>query len=236
MACLTLTIPMNKEFEKQLINVLNNWHLNLSPVSENDIQRYKFSKNKFRNKYLVKTGEFLKITNKCEAVCFNRICDQLSKTYVFSEDLLNEYLDWCFNNYDYFVRRYKQFTLNDCVKFSGEWRKELFDFDFESKTIYEDLADVNVQSGIFSAFETYGIPFAATKLAEEKKTSGSVLCEKILSKLHELTTTSENLSRLKNMLRVTVENGPYSSEILFNDYKNSLSEFFLYFKNEPWCP
>jgi|694.fasta_scaffold05695_8 hypothetical protein len=227
---------MDKKFEKDLINVLNNWHINLTPVSESDIQKYKYSKNKFRNLYLVKTGQFLKITQLCETVCFNRICDQLSKNYFFTEDLLNEYLEWCFTNYDFFLRKYNQFTLNDVVKFSGQWSRDFLDFEFESKTIYEDLANINVQSGIFLAFETYGIPFAATKLAEEKSTSGSVLCPKVMTKLKELTTSADNLSRLKNMLRVTVENGPYSSEILFNDYKNSLSEFFLYFKNEPWCP
>jgi len=38
------------------------------------------------------------------------------------------------------------------------------------------------------------------------------------------------------MLRTTVENAPYSSEVLFWNYGNSFSELFLYFKNEPWCP
>jgi len=36
-------------------------------------------------------------------------------------------------------------------------------------------------------------------------------------------------------LRITVENAPYTSEVIFKNFKESLKEFFVYFTGEPWA-
>jgi len=226
---------MDKFFEQSLINVLNNWHDNLSQDNEKEIITYEFSKNKFRNKYLAKTGEFLKLTKRLETIQFNKICIGLSKNYTVDEDLIDEYLNWCFDNYDFLIKKYKSFSLNSCANFANEWTKDFLKFDFNKKITLEDLDEVIVHKNMSLCFEKYGIPLSCTKLQIEKQFDKDFLCSLIVQKLQPLTNSKEGLSKLKNMLRVTVENAPYSPEILFNDYKKSLSDLFIYFGDEPWC-
>ena len=108
---------MDRHFEQALTVLLNHWYENLSPVDEQEKVVYEFSKNKFRNKYLAKTGEFLKITKRLETIQFNKICAGLSKNYPVDESLIDEYLEWCFDNYDFFMKKYKSFSLNSCANF-----------------------------------------------------------------------------------------------------------------------
>ena len=226
---------MDRHFEQALTGLLNHWYENLSPVDEQEKVVYEFSKNKFRNKYLAKTGEFLKITKRLETIQFNKICAGLSKNYPVDESLIDEYLEWCFDNYDFFMKKYKSFSLNSCANFASDWTKDFLKFDFNNKITLHDLKDIEVHKSMFSYFEQYGVALVATKLQEEKQFDKDFLCNLITQKLKELTNTKEGLSKLKNMLRITVENAPYSPEILFSDYKSSLSDLFVYFGNEPWC-
>ena len=222
--------------DQLIIEILNNWHDNLAPVDESDYVKFEFNKNKFRNKYLSRTGEFLKITKKIEAISFNKICSGLSANYTFTEKLLDQYLDWCFDNYDFFIKKYKTFNLNIIAQYAVEWDKNFLKFEDQSKITIKDLNTIEVHKNILNAFEIYGIPLAATKLAKEKSISFSDLKKIVLKKLNELTNSKQDLLKLKNMLRSTVENQPYSSELIFYDYIHSLSDLFIYFKNEPWCP
>ena len=136
---------------------------------------------------------------------------------------------------DFFMKKYKSFSLNSCANFASDWTKDFLKFDFNNKITLHDLKDIEVHKSMFSYFEQYGIALVATKLQEEKQFDKDFLCNLITQKLKELTNTKEGLSKLKNMLRITVENAPYSPEILFSDYKSSLSDLFVYFGNEPWC-
>jgi hypothetical protein len=225
---------MDKHFEQSLVALLNNWHENISLQNE-PIVAYEFSKNKFRNKYLEKTGEFLKITKRLETIQFNKICTGLAQNYELTESLIDEYLEWCFENYDFFIKKYKTFSLISCANFSSEWTKEFLKFDFASKTTLHDLSEIEVHKSMLHYFEKYGIPLVATKLQKEKNFDSKFLCDLIIKKLQELPNTKEGLSKLKNMLRITVENAPYSPEILFGNYKKSLADLFIYFGDEPWA-
>lgn len=217
-----------------IIKIVNQWRDNLSEITEQDILKFDFSKNKFREKYLARTGEFVNLTKKMEAILFKKICLGLSENYEVTDKLLDEYLEWCFDNYDFFINKYKNFSLNSCANFSSQWTKEFLNFNFNDKVTLHDLENEQVSKNPYNYFEKYGIPLASTKLYQETHASKSALAQIIKQKLQLLTNNKENLSKLKNMLRVTVENAPYSPEILFSDYKKSLSEFFELF-NEPWC-
>jgi len=61
-----------------IINIANDWHNNLTSFEEKDIVKYEFAKNKFRTKYLTRTGEFLKMSKSFETITFNKICSELS--------------------------------------------------------------------------------------------------------------------------------------------------------------
>ena len=225
-----------KQTEEKIINILNKWYDNLTPLEEEDFIKYEFTKTKFRTKYLMRTGEFLKITKRLEAITFNNICTGLSKNYTVTEDLLDQYLEWCFDNYDFFSKKYKGFSLASCAAFASEWDINFLNFKFADKLSLKDLDGLEVGKNIFYCFEKYGIALAATKLMQEKNADRKSLENVVIKKLESLTTNKEDLNKLKNMLRTTVENAPYSSEVLFWNYGNSFLELFLYFKNEPWCP
>ena len=220
--------------ERSIIAVLNNWHDNLSPVDETELVKYEFTKNKFRNKYLERTGEFLKITKRMEAISFAKICHGLATNYTVNEQLLDKYINWCFDNYDFFVKKYKGFNLNAIVSFAIEWDENFLKFQFEDKTKYSDLKDIKVSDNVFKYFEKYGIPFVATKLLQETDSNKKALEIKILDRLQTQTYDKESLNKLKNMLRMSVENGPYTGDIMFNDYKAKLDNLFKYFPGEPW--
>jgi len=226
---------VDKHFEQSLVALLNNWHDNLSSENDHQIVTYEFSKNKFRNKYLEKTGEFLKITKRLETIQFNKICSGLAKNYEVNEDLIDEYLEWCFENYDFFIKKYKSFGLTSCANFASEWTKDFLKFNFSSKVTLHDLEEIEVHKSVLTYLEQYGVPLVSTKLQKEKNFDTESLCNLIIGKLQELTKTKEGLSKLKNMLRVTVENAPYSPGILFSNYKKSLADLFIYFGDEPWC-
>ena len=51
-----------------IIKIVNQWRDNLSEITEQDILKFDFSKNKFREKYLARTGEFVNLTKKMEAI------------------------------------------------------------------------------------------------------------------------------------------------------------------------
>jgi hypothetical protein len=224
-----------KEFEKELVVILNDWYDNLEPVDESDYVKFTFAKNKFKNMYFQKVGEFLKITQRIETLYFNKIAQGLSLNYNFTEELLDEYLEWCFKNYDYFVHKYKSFNLRTISHLAKEWNKDLFKFDEEEKITLKDLKDITVSDNVFDAFELYGIPLSTTKLNREIRIPKDNLEDVIIKKLRTITNSENDLIRLKNMLRVTVENSPYSSEVIFKNYKSSLNEFFQYFSGEPWA-
>lgn len=226
---------MDASFEKNLIQLLNDWYDNLT-LQESDYSRYTFAKGKFRERYLFKTGEFLKITRRTETVLFNRICAGLASNYEVTEDLIDQYLDWCFDNYEFFIKKYKAFNLNTCANYASEWNKQFLKFDFNDKISIEDLKDVDVKHNIFMSFEKYGIALAATKLQSDTNIHKAELKKMVVEKLNTLTKNKEGVNRLKNMLRITVENAPYPQSILFHDYSASLKDLFAYFKNEPWCP
>jgi hypothetical protein len=222
------------QLEPVIIDVLNNWHDRLTLGEPVDCVKYEFSKNKFRDKYLKKTGEFLKITKRLESISFSKICYGLSKKHNLTEDLLDKYLDWCFENYDFFIKKYKQFTLNAVAEFAIDWNENLLKFEYDKKDTLEDLKNVEVHKNIYFYMEKYGIPLTASKLIQEKPFKKEDVKQAIIKKLNDFSNTKEDLNKMKNMLRNTVENGPYSPELLFSDYKDSLSKFFMYFTNEPW--
>jgi hypothetical protein len=228
---------MNLAFlEKSILNVVNDWYQNLDQVEEQDYINYEFSSNKFRNLYLKKTGEFLKITKRVETICFKKICFGLSQNYEVDEKLLDEYLDWCFDNYDYFVKNFRQFSLSSCANFASEWNKDFLKFNFNDKITLGDLNEIDVHKNIYLYFEKYGIPLASTKLAIEKNISRQNTEKLVLSKISSLTDTKENTNKLKNMLRTTVENAPYTSETVFSNYEKDFKKLFVNFSSEPWCP
>jgi hypothetical protein len=224
-----------KKFHQDLVSLLNDWRDNLEPINEDDFKKYEFAKNKFKTFYLKKTGEFLKISQRVETISFNKIAHALSKHYEVDNDLMNEYLEWCFDNYEVFLRKYKVFNLNCVASFASEWERGMLSFEENIKFSMKDLNSISVKnSSIFELFEIYGIPFVATKLFKEINGSKKNLENKIIEKLNTLTNNAEDLSRLRNMLRNTVENGPYSSEILLKDYKEKFNDLFQYFSGEAW--
>lgn len=224
-------------FEKNLVRILNNWYNGLSDsVDEDTVARYTFAKHKFKTFYLNKTGEFLKVSQRTESAYFSKMADALSKKYVVSDELMNQYLEWCFENYDLFLKKYSGFNLNSISLFAENWSPELYKFEQEKKIEISDLDNISIKDvGVFDCFENFGIALTATKLKNDLRLTAPVIEKTIKEKLRTLTTNKEDLSRLKNMLRITVENSPYPSEIIFRNFKESLKEFFIYFSGEPWA-
>lgn len=225
-----------QDFERNLIIILNDWYDNLQPVEESDCVKYEFAKHKFRSFYLKKTGEFLKISQRTESAYFNRIASVLSKKYEVNDALMNQYLEWCFENYDIFLKKYSGFNLNSIALFAENWSPDLYKFEETEKPTLNSLNNIYVKDlNIFECFENFGIALTATKLSNELKIPKTIIENKIKEKLITLTTNQENLNRLKNMLRITVENAPYTSEVIFKNFKESLKEFFVYFTGELWA-
>lgn len=225
-----------QDFERNLINILNNWYDNLEPIEDSDCVKYEFAKHKFRSFYLKKTGEFLKISQRTETAYFNKIASVLSCKYEVNDSLINQYLEWCFENYDIFIRKYSGFNLNSIALFAEHWSPDLYHFEETEKPNLNSLKNINVKElNIFDCFENFGIVLVATKLRNELNVSKNVIESKIKEKLTALTTNQENLSRLRNMLRITVEYGPYTSEVVFKNYKESLKDLFVYFTGEAWA-
>ncbi len=225
-----------KYLDTQVLGIVNNWYSNVQYGDTPDLFNFDFSQKRFRDRYLQKTGEFLKISKRVETMSFKKICFDLSKNYQVDESLVDEYLEWCFENYDFFVKKYGSFSLSNCANFAGEWDKEFLKFDFNDKITLSDLRDVEVHKNILLAFEKYGIPLSTTKLLSEKPLAEDQLIKVVMQKLESLTNTKEDLTKLKNMLRVTVENAPYTSEIILHNYEKNLKSLFMYFSSEPWCP
>jgi len=224
-------------FEQNLIRVLNNWYNGLSDFADEEATaRYTFAKHKFKTFYLNKTGEFLKISQRTESAYFSKIADALSKKYTVDDALMNQYLEWCFENYDLFLKKYSGFNLNSILLFAENWSPDLYKFKEEKKLEICDLDGISIKDvGVFDCFENFGIALTATKLKIDLNATAPIIEKTIKEKLRTLTTKKEDLNRLKNMLRVTVENSPYSSEIIFRDFKESLKEFFIYFNGESWA-
>jgi hypothetical protein len=120
--------------------------------------------------------------------------------------------------------------------FAENWSPDLYKFEEEKKLEICDLDGISIKDiGVFDCFENFGIALTATKLKIDLNATAPIIEKTIKEKLRTLTTKKEDLNRLKNMLRVTVENSPYSSEIIFRDFKESLKEFFIYFNGESWA-
>lgn len=223
------------ELDRTILDIVNNWNRNLSfDTEESECVKYESHKNKFREKYMRKTGQFLQISKKIESCIFNKICHGLSQNYTFSEDLLDKYIDWSFDNYDFFVKQYKIFNLNSMSIFASEWKDDFLVFEDSKKVTYDSLSTIDISKGVFGYCEQFGIPFSVTKLSESHKGKKEDIKQIIYNKLLLMTKTNDGLNRLKNMLRTTVENGPYDKIYIFHDYRTSLRDLFKYFSKEPW--
>jgi hypothetical protein len=206
----------------------------MNPVEENHCVHYELSKNKFRNMYLKKTGEFLKISQKLESQLFSKIVSGLSQSHQVSEKLVDAYLDWSFENSEFFIKKYSAFNLMNIANFSEHWNIHLFKSSNSLTQKFNQLDDVNVSESIFKYCEKYGIPWVATKLAQEKNVSPDLIKKIMNEKLSLLTKDIREFDKLRNMLRKTVENAPYDADIIFNNYKNDLRHLFDNFAGEPW--
>lgn len=223
--------------EQEIIQTLNNWHQNIDVQEKSvDESSFKYTRNKFSQLYLEKTGEFLNISKRVENICYKRIHYNLSSRYEFDEQLLNQYIDWCFENISFFIEKYGIFNLSNCAKYSLEWDQDLNKVEIKRKYNIDDMHKITVSDGIFDAFKKYGIPLASTKLMIEKHGREADVRSTILKKLNGLTKNQSDLGMLRNMLMATVDNAPYESFMMFGNYQKSLSELFSYFSNEPWCP
>jgi hypothetical protein len=221
--------------DADIINIVNNWKNNIDDIGESEHIKYEYSKNKFRNKYAARTGEFLKITKKLESLLFSKICHGLSNNYEFTEKLLDEYLEWCFENYDFFSKKYKAFNLTNIADFAPEWTKDFLNYKCDNnKHIISDLDNIDVSKNVLSFCEKYGIPITITKLINDHGINKEKFINVFNNKLQELTNTKDGLNKLRNILRKTVENSPYSDDYLFCDYKKTLSKYLKYFTSEPW--
>lgn len=228
---------MNEQFHVTLIGVLNDWYDNLdTSVEIQPVEKYEFSKSKFRDRYFQKTGENLRLSKSVESQLFSKIYLNLSKKYNVTEELIDNFLDWCFDNYVFFVRKYGEFCLNSCVKFSADWDIELLNYKSEDKTQIHNITEEDAAKSIFYNFEKFGIPIFSTYFCDKNKISKNAFESKVKEKLSVLLKKQSDMNRLANMLRKTVENAPYDESFLFHDYKHSLKEFYKYFKKEPWCP
>lgn len=224
------------EIDKTVLNIVNTWRSECEPIDEIEIEQYSYQKNKFKEKYFQKFNEYLNISKRVEAVCFKKIASALSKRYKVDDNLIDKYLDWCFDNYDFFIKKFNHFNLVSITSFSIHWKKELNDLEFQIKTSYDDISSLMVSQNVFYYCEQYGIPYVVTKLLEENPNKKNVLMDVFHKKLYEMTKSSEGISRIKNMLRKTVELGPYSKSIKFSNYAQDLKDYFKFFKSEPWCP
>jgi hypothetical protein len=225
---------MRHNLEKKIYEILNNWAENISP-HKNIVVNFDVSKHKFRNLYSRKTGEFLKISQKLETQLFSKIVLELSKNNEVNEKLIDEYLDWCFENYEIIIKKYNVFNLQNIAKFSSLWKPNLFQPKEVKKICLDDLESINISENVFLNCEKYGVPLVSTKLAKEKNISARIAKALMIQKLTELTTDAIGLSKLRNMLRSTVENAPYFSELVMSDYRKELKTLFDKYKGEPWC-
>jgi hypothetical protein len=225
---------MKHLLEDKIYDILNNWVENLS-VAENNRINFDVSKHKYRNMYLKKTGEFLKIPQKLETQLFSKIVSGLNKNNEIDDLIIDQYLDWCFENYEIIIKKYKNFNLQNIANFSVFWYPGLIEAKNKQKIDLETLKEIQVSDNMFLNCEKFGVPLAVTKLAQEKSLSSEIIKKVIIEKLNELTSDTVGLSKLRNMLRTTVENAPYFSEIIFGDYQKDLKYFFDKFKGEPWC-
>jgi len=222
------------QLERKILNICNNWKHNLGEVDTKISDSYEISKNKLRKLWVSKTGNFLKLSIQAEAIIFSHIVNNLSKNYVVTTDLIDEYLNWCFNHMDFLKEKYNEFSVNSIMKFAEIWDRGLFDMTLDEKVTLKSLQNVKVSSNIFMNCEKFGIALVATKLFQETNADKSIIISQFKNKLDLLSNNQEDLMKLKKMLMKTVENSPYSSEIIFSDYKESLKEFFDYFSGEPW--
>jgi hypothetical protein len=220
--------------EREILDILNSWSMNLSKSESNDIN-FDVSKHKYRNLYLKKTGEFLKIPQRLETQLFSKIVLGLSKQNEIDDKIIDEYLDWCFENYEIIIKKYKNFNLQNIANFSEHWNPNLFKQSTKKKCDLESLNDLKISDNVFLNCEKYGIPLVATKLSIEKNLEPKIIRKIIPEKLSSLTQDTLGLTKLRNMLRMTVENEPYFSEIIFSNYQKELKVFFDKFKGEPWC-
>ena len=56
------------ELDRTILDIVNNWNRNLSfDTEESECVKYESHKNKFREKYMRKTGQFLQISKKIES-------------------------------------------------------------------------------------------------------------------------------------------------------------------------
>jgi hypothetical protein len=222
------------ELDRKVLEIVNNWHSNRSEVQETDFQKFTVPKKKFSEKYMEKTGKALNINTRIEAHKFNQICNSLSQNYSFSENLLDEYLDWCFENYEFFIKKYNIFSLNTVALYASDWRRGYLVFD-DLKTTYDDISSIVVSQNFFHYCEKYGIVLITEKLLNEKRTKKKEILEAVKVKVKELPRTNEGMNRLKNILRITVENEPYKKEYALYDYRKIFKDSFKYFSKEPWC-
>lgn len=233
-----------KQFEKDIIDILNNWRKSCSNgddsvyIDQNEHQEFTYSKNKFKSLYLSRTGEFLKISQKLETLCFNKICFNLSQSNDFSEQLLNDYLIWCFDNHEFLLHRYKKFDINVVTQFSSEWNPSYINTNVATKPTLGELDGLSVSKNILLHCEKYGVVLVLNKLIQEldgKNISTPILQKTIIEKIECLTSSNVDLARLRNILRSTVENEPYINGLVFLNYKTKLSHLFKYFSSEPWA-
>ena len=223
------------ELDRKILDIANYWHSNKSEIQESDYEKFVFAKKMFTNKYFEKTGISLNISKKVETTQFNRICAGLSKNYEFSDELLKKYISWCFNNFDFFIKKYKTFNLNVVVLFATDWRKNFLIFNEEPKVSYDDLSSLVVSQNFFYYCEKYGIVLTTHKLLDENRNKKKEILLHIKNKIFEMPKSTEGLNKLRNILRTTVENAPYDKKFEFHDYTIVFKDYFKYFNKEPWC-
>ena len=100
---------------------------------------------------------------------------------------------------------------------------------------YDDLSSLVVSQNFFQYCEKYGIVLTTQKLIEENKNQKKKIIQNIHNKISVMPKTTDGLNRLRNILRTTVENGPYDSKFIFHDYQKIFKDYFKYFNKEPWC-
>lgn len=222
-----------------VLDIVNHWYLSLEDDKQDnslDSLPYYDAVQLFIGRHWEITGTYVNLTPRMQAHSFRKIYEGLSKQHEdVDENLLMHYIEWSFDNYQLFMERYNAFNLSTLATFAPEWKQDLLEFEESPKIRYKDLENVEVASNVLHAFELYGIPYAATKLWEEKQYNREKLMSHIMEKLKALTNKHQDLLRLGNILRRTVENGPYASRYLFADYKSSLKDVYKYFQSEPWC-
>jgi hypothetical protein len=222
------------DLEKIIINICNEWKNSLDGVDESFSTTYSVSKTNLRNLWLKKTGEFLKLSAQIENQLFSHIVNNLSKKHDINDSIISEYLNWCFDHMDFLKQKYNEFSLSAIMKHAEQWDRNLFDVKLEEKSTLKDLKGIVVSKNIFHFCEKYGVCLVATKLQKETKAPIKQIEKVFISKLINLTNNTNDLMKLKRILMKTAENSPYSSEIIFSNYKESLKDLFEFFSGEQW--